>query len=473
MKSTLIFTFLILLFWMPLRSQENFALGASNYAPANSLLLNPSSIIDSKAFLDFHLVGFSLFATNDLAYLPGGLIAMARSGGTAPKVIFRDEKRRYHAYADVLVQGPTITGQIGKHGIGLYSGFRMMTDVRGLDSRISTYVQEGFQYGPLLGKESRVQDLRISALSWAEVGLSYATIVKQQGNDLWTAGAHVKRLIGIAGGGFRLHDWYFEVADSTTLNTYNLDGSYGIREPGWNVGSGWGVDLGFTFKRTVQEISSYTPHDPRNRCRTCDYQYKIGVSLLDIGRVKFDPEFFTNTFNEGSEYEWEDFGAENPESVDEVATLINSQFDLPTNEESKFKMWLPGAISVQTDWRIAPGFFVNASWVQGIPWKRTLGVRRAAVLAATPRFEVKRWELALPMSLYEYQRPMLGIMLRLNSIIIGTDHIGNFLNGGDTYGADIYFHLKYTLFRNLACKKEKRKSKAARKSAGFPPCPSW
>ncbi len=475
MKSTLFFILVMFLFWIPVSGQENFGIGISNYAPANSLLLNPSSIIDSKAFIDFHLLGVSAFATNDLVYLSGesgGLVGLATSANE-PEATFKGGKKRFHAYADVLVQGPTITAQIGKHAIGLYSGVRALADVRGLDSRLSTYLQEGFQYGPLIGSQTRVQDLKIDALSWAEFGLSYATIVKQEGNDLWLAGAHVKRLIGVAGGGFRLHDWFFEVADSSTMVTYNIDGSYGIREPGWSVGSGWGVDLGFTFKRTLQEITSYTPHDPQNKCRTCDYRFKIGVSLLDIGRVKFKPDYFVNDFNAGTEYEWDDFEAENPESVEEIAALINSEFELPPNESDKFKMWLPGAISVQTDWRITSGVFVNASWIQGIPWKQSLGVRRAAVLAATPRFEIKRFELAIPISMYEYTRPQVGLMLRLNSIVIGTDHIGNFLGGGDLYGADVYFHLKYTLFRNLACKKQKGASRAAKKGAGFPPCPSW
>ncbi len=457
-------------------AQESIGIGISNYSPANSLLLNPSSISDSKAFMDIHFVGASVFARNNLVYLPGGTGNALNPNGFANATPGYDlSKNSYRAYVDVLAQGPTITTQIGKHSFALYTGVRSVTDVRGVGSRMATYVIEGFQYGPFIGEQTRVRNLRITSLGWAEVGLTYATILKQSGRQLLTGGIHVKRLIGVVGAGFRLNDWQFTVADSTQFITESISGQYGFNEPAFNSGSGWGVDIGFTYKQTLEGVGNYVPHSKKGGCRTCDYKYKVSVALLDLGRIKFNPEFYANTFDEGLQSNWENFDGANPEDVNGIANLINDNFSQAEgSDKAKLRVILPAALSVQYDYNLGYNFFLNGSWVVGVPWKNSFGLQRPSSLAFTPRFEIKRFEAALPISLYEMRSPMLGAMLRLNSIIVGTDNLGSLIGNGDKYGADFYFHIKYTLFRTWGCRKEKHRSPNRGRSNGkVIPCASW
>ena len=456
-------------------AQESIGIGISNYAPANSLLLNPSSISDSKAFMDIHLVGFSVFARNNLVYLPGGQGSLLNPAGfQSAEPQYNLSRNSYSAYTDVLVQGPTITAQVGNNAFGLYTGARTMADVRGIGNRMATYVLEGFQYGPYIGEETRIRNLRLTALAWGEVGLSYGRIIKQQGREMISAGIHVKRLIGAAGAGFRLNDWNFTVQDSTNLTTHNIAGQYGFNEPAFNSGSGWGVDVGFTYKRTLEGVGGYVPHSKKNGCRTCDYKFKVSVALLDIGRIKFKPEFYANDFNEGEEYNWENFEGENSDDVNGIANLISDNFELTeASEKAKLRVVLPAALSVQYDYNLGYNFYLNGSWVQGVPWKNSFGIQRASSLAFTPRYEIKRFEAAVPISLHEFRAPMIGAMLRLNSIIIGTDHLPGLIGNGDKYGADIYFHFKYTLFRTWGCRKVKNKTRRGKPSGKIVPCASW
>ncbi|MGB1032611.1 MAG: hypothetical protein ACPGWM_08340, partial [Flavobacteriales bacterium] len=71
MKANLITSLLVLLTLLTcnLNAQESMGIRASNYAPTQSIFLNPSSIVDSKAFIDINLVGFSVFARNNFVYL--------------------------------------------------------------------------------------------------------------------------------------------------------------------------------------------------------------------------------------------------------------------------------------------------------------------------------------------------------------------------------------------------------------------
>jgi hypothetical protein len=51
-------------------AQDNLGIAGSSRAPVNTLLINPSSIVDSRAFIDINLVGLSAFARNNFMYLP-------------------------------------------------------------------------------------------------------------------------------------------------------------------------------------------------------------------------------------------------------------------------------------------------------------------------------------------------------------------------------------------------------------------
>ena len=53
---------------------------------------------------------------------------------------------------------------------------------------------------------------------------------------------------------------------------------------------GSGFDLGFTYQKTLENCDSYLPHTPKSSCRYIPYKYKLGISLIDVGSVKFEQE---------------------------------------------------------------------------------------------------------------------------------------------------------------------------------------
>ena len=106
MKSTLIL-FLVVLSAANLAAQDNIGIVGSTRAPANSVLINPSSIVDSRAFLDFNLIGIGAFVRNDLVYLPAKSIS-AKGLSAMTSVPVNRKNDPYAAYADVIVHGPSL-----------------------------------------------------------------------------------------------------------------------------------------------------------------------------------------------------------------------------------------------------------------------------------------------------------------------------------------------------------------------------
>jgi hypothetical protein len=459
-------------------AQDNLGIAGSSRAPVNTLLINPSSIVDSRAFIDINLVGLSAFARNNFMYLPakGFSLTNPQMSGLPP---INTKPSIYNVYADVAVQGPGATFAVKSHAFGISTAVRSAADVRGIPKQVSNYVTNGFQYNGSMGIPQQIKNLRANALAWGEVGLSYGTIIKRDGDAIMQGGITVKRLFGLAGLGVRLDDWNYNVKDSTHLDTQSIHGEYGMTDvssgfPAIN-GKGWGFDIGFTYKLRKSDSKSYQPHSP---CTDGDYIYKIGVSILDIGKIAFKSPFYRNQFNQDQSSQWDGYAATNTNSVAGLDSMLNNNFSLVQQNSSggKFRMKLPTGISVQADYNLGHNFYVLGMITYGLPRKNSLGVQRASYLGLAPRWEIKRLEVSLPLSLYEWKYPQVGLAVRLNSIVIGSDNLGWKIFKQDIYGADIYVSIKYTIFKHWKCKTRKDKldkpgqKRGSRQSV---PCPTW
>ena len=456
-------------------AQDNLGIAGSNHAPLNTLLNNPSSIVDSRAYVDVNLLGVSAYAHNNFIYLPKedfNFLAFAGTPEAAPSYALDASRSSYYALADVNVQGPAVSFSAGKMAFALNTGVRSVTDVRGVGQEIINFGLYGFDYEEQLDQDYELKNTRINSLNWAEFGVSGAGIISQNTDrDLWTMGVSLKRLIGVVGASVRIDDWNYRVTD-TSLVSSALIGEYGFNFPAWNSGRGWAMDIGFTYKKTLDDIEDYTPFSPRQNCTTCDYHYKIAFSLLDLGRIGFDPPFYANEFNIADVNEWEDFGnvsAGTPEDLD--AEIENGMGLLPENEKASFNMWLPAALTAQFDYNFGNNIYANSTIIMGIPWLNTKAPTRGSQWSLTPRYARKHWEVSVPFVLHEWKYPTMGAAVRLHSVIIGTDNLGTYFFNQDVYGADIYVSLKYTLFRSFKCPKyTDPDGRPNRKKSGVIPC---
>jgi hypothetical protein len=74
-------------------------------------------------------------------------------------------------------------------------------------------------------------------------------------------------------------------------------------------------------------------------------------------------------------------------------------------------------------------------------------IYRPSVLAFTPRFESNAFDFMLPVSLYNYRTPRIGVALRLYNFTVGTEKVLGFFNVTDFTGLDFYFSVKLFLFK--------------------------
>jgi hypothetical protein len=212
-------------------------------------------------------------------------------------------------------------------------------------------------------------------------------------------------------------------------------------------GKGVGFDLGVIYqkkKRYVRDdrvdklcAQTYVP-----------YKYKIGVSLLDIGRVKFTDNAEKLVFNDASTY-WPGITWIDYTTIRDLTDTISQQFyGNPTEliQGNEIKIALPTALSIQADINYVGNWYVNGTVVYPLQFSKT-GIIRPVIIGLTPRYETEMFEVSLPVTLYDWTKPRIGLSARFRGFFIGTEKLSGYFSFSDFTGLDFYAGLKLSLHK--------------------------
>jgi len=448
---------------LQVQGQLRTGISNSNYAGTNGVWLNPSSIVDSKVFLDIHFAGAGVFAHNNVAYIPDSRIYALLKEESYNNVAFNTSGNgNKQAFLDASVSGPAATLSIGQHGFGLHTAFRSYTAINRIPVEWADILVNGYQFQESFQGENSYKNVSAKNLSWAEFGGTYSRMLQVRNSNMLTGGISVKRLIGVNSSNITLNEYNMSVDDQNNAVNHQLRGNISyLEQPGWNTGRGWGFDVGFTYKKAIEgsTYDNYTPHTGNYRCESIDYRYKIGFSVLDIGSIKFDKTATSLTFDRDFDAEdnTEEIALPDSEDPQDLSEALFTEENANT-VGSSFKAKLPTTLAATFDYNFGNNVYVNATVMQRLPRNATNGVHRNNLLAVTPRYERRHFEAAMPLSLYEYRYPMAGLTLRYRYLTIGTDNLIPYALKTDLYRADIYFHLKLPLYRNCSDRSAKIKT---------------
>ena len=439
------------------KAQDNFGIFESDYSTTNAIQINPANGVLSKQYLDFNVIGAKAFFNNNLIYV-------SRRNYSFRDVLNQDfeainleydlENNKNKGYMASVIWGPSFVYSANNHSFGFQINNKSYGHIRNVPNYMVDYYAKDEL--PTLGTYE-ARNMRADAVSFVEFGGSYSTNIMKQGNIIISAGGQLNYLVGLAGAGGIVSDALLTI-DSTGIVLNNFEGEYMYSDYGWNTGRGLSTHLGINFAIMEQAVMGYNHNMPGSECQCFDHKLKVGASLIDMGYVNFKK---TANYRNYAESPIDPAGATSLE-IDEI--LAESITTGSQNVWSQSKVYLPGAVSVQVDYKVKDYFFLSGSYIHGFrKGQKRFGVQRARVMNFTPRFEMERFEIGIPVSLYEFTKPQLGLALRLNNnLIIGTDKIGALTGGANLYGADLYFHLKFGIIKNPACKEAHRTLKERR-----------
>ena len=468
--------FVIVFNYSNLFSQNSFGTVSSNYSPTNSVYLNPSSMMNSKTFLDINLFGKGRFVDNNLLFIPDdnyfnvySLFKDIKSLDIKNDLYFDqsvlNKGKDIQLFSREFTAGPAFTCNMGKHAFGLSVNKRSYNGIENVPAFVGAFMQHGFSGFPRQqGKDYNVNDLRVVSLFFSEIKASYAYSFYQKGKNQLVGGISVKKFNSISGFAANVNNMAFNVKNDTLMSISNIDVDVLRTDSVKYRKGGSGFDLGFIYQKTLENCDSYLPHTPKSSCRYIPYKYKLGISLVDVGSVKFEEEKINYNGYNFKDIQFIGYSkfSSNPDSV---VGIFQSQDDLKQGVVTKTnRILLPTFISAQFDYNVwGSAFYINTTVVQGVSHSKTkFGVRHANSISITPRFETRLIDFALPVSFYEYQVPQLGLNFRIGPITIGSDKFLNWVMNNDMYGGDIYFYLKAPIIYHPNCREMilKRKGRA-------------
>lgn len=457
MQRIVLVSFLSLTSLPALKAQENQGAINDNYNPVNGQYINPSNIVDAKPWLDINIAGGSFFIRNNYAYYPNTTLLNYSAFQNEPQL--DNTVNKINGYADFDVRGPSASLVVGQHSFSIFTnvrGIANVTNIPGVVGKLAS--EEGLSWADT--GTYNVNNARIKSMTWGEVGVTYGKILKAKGNNMLTGAVSVKRLLGFQSASVMIDDATVDVFNLESANLISTNAKYGYAEPDFNAGRGWGTNLGITYKKMKKDVTHYVPHSTFSGCEQINYHYKLGVSLLDVGYINFNQGAYYGSYSETT-------------VIDEINSVEDvSDETRAIQEGNQFTALTPTAASVQFDYNVNDKVYLNGTVVQRIPMANQFGVERANLLAVSARYETKYFGVGLPISMQNYNinTTQVGLGFRIANVTIGTDNLLPIIVKHDVKAADIYFSLKYTIFKSPACKDRKRGNSGRRGSVD---CPAW
>ncbi len=390
-----------------------FGLNGSNYAGSNCLSINPANLGNSKLYLDINIITAALSFDNNYIYIH-------KDDFSIIKVIKRDslplhngydnkstsvydfyDKKDKSAYIGLRINGPSFMYSKNDHSFALFTTIRTGVSVRNTPYHLAKFAMDGTQYDPQQLIDYSIKKVKVTAMSWAEIGLAYARTIHPNNISSLSVGIGIKRLFGYAGLYINNSAGDYQVVDDSTLIVYNTDLEYGYSFPldyqtnkgisngSFFRGGGTAFDFGISYERKIDVIST------KQRKKTCaqpydDYIYKIGFSILDIGRIKFDKNAEKHEFNDATSY-WNRIDTTKYASFNQLngeinKYLINGEDDDYSLVDDEVFIYLPSAVSLQFDYRFQKNIYVNTVFIQSLGLGKH-NIHRPTQLAVTPRYE--------------------------------------------------------------------------------------
>ena len=480
-------------------SQNYLGVSSSNYAGAMGMDLQPASFVDGRFKFDLNL-----FSTNFSAYQNFG----AFDASILPKWwkgSFQDQDAidSWSVDADSTLEGdyfggysflPKLydqnsAGVLGfntnfqldllnfmvhitpKAAIGLGIKMRSITNVDNINPKLAYLAEQELEDQYLWDQDIPEELINVNHMTWAEYGLNYSQVIKEEGEHFLKGGVNLKYLAGYAAAYMFSNNLEYNLYNDDTTQFLSGDFGYGYSESiedaaNENLNSdgiggapkasanGFGLDLGVVYEwRPDYKDYKYDMDGETNLWARDQNKYKlrVGLSLTDLGGMSFKKGGLSRDFSVQTSNLFDLNTFESAQGLDGLDGIIDSLIDESSaagNTEwtagerdtaSTFFMRTPSAFSFQVDYHIWKSFYVNATGIFNIVSRnRDAKVKVPSQFSITPSFDFAWLGVHLPISMNSYSGFKAGLATRLGPLTLGVTDFRTLFAAGKVRGAEFF-----------------------------------
>ncbi len=465
----------LVLLWLSASSQDFLGYSNSNYSGIVGTDLQPASVVDSRLKTDFNLIGMSLGLYNNYIglkhealdynsnkykwtdFTPDNYYAFKETPfqkhldvGNGPK------PKSVYLYNNLYL--PSLMVTLGKKdAIALKWKVRTIVNVDGLDADLANLLFNQLNTPPLWNTDLKNKELNIQTMTWAEYGLTYGHVLKAEGEHFLKAGITAKLIAGFSATYLYIKDFEYKFTNDTVLTISHGDAGYGhssnfvgsANDLSYKMSSQptLGLDLGVVYEWRPEYMKyKYEMNGEKDLTRQDlnKYKLRIGISVLDIGRVTFknsvSQTFAPNTTN------W-DIHNISANTVPQLDSVMHQRYiNFNPKADKSFTMNLPTVLAAQIDYNIWKDFYVNLTPRLAFQFKnKEAKVHEMSLVSLTPRWDHRHFGVFVPLTYDQMGMFKVGLGVRIGPLIIGTSNLAPFVTTKAIYGADIEAMLKFSL----------------------------
>ncbi|MBK8845360.1 MAG: hypothetical protein IPO27_01930 [Bacteroidetes bacterium] len=447
--------FIILIALLPsgkrLIAQEWLGIAGSNFAGNTGLNINPATVVGAPFNKEFHLFSMGLSVHNNYVYLPRYSKSIFKlTKGDIKKQSVSDRYTQSpdkQAYYKLDVRGPGKMRSSENSGFAWNLAYRHAMSARDVDYHIAKFMLEGFNYYPQHKINFTTDPYKLNFMSFYEIGITSGRSLIQSDLHYLTTGVTGSLDIGNAAffADGKNMDYYLPNSEELNVSNVNLDYGYafgGQRITPFDLLRPRGI--GGHFNIGLNYMNGRNPSAYNGKAKAKLYNYRVGVSLIDVGTIQYmnQTKYFSYT---NRNTVWLGIDTTDFKNLAYNDSMLGVKFTGAPDGAyitDNFRMYHPAAFSIQADYAVTRHIYVGATWVQHINLFAHQ-VQRSDIIAITPRYETRKFEIALPYSFYNYYQHRLGLAFRYKWFFAGSDRLGAFTGLYNLDGIDIYFGFKF------------------------------
>jgi len=391
----------------------------------------PAALVDDKAKLNI-TSSFAYFKTNNYSATN---LNFFFNPLTNQRNKYREPKKHGYMSSNYSIDIIGIKYEIN-HGnaVGYSLRYRSFTNLDELPKELAKFDFNAYYDSSFANPYSvQLTKFGFSKMNYLEHSFNYARVIKNEGEHFLKAGVALKIINGIDASYYYMKgDLNFENAATTSFSNTSVQyGQAGNSNSLSGRNNGFGIDLGAVYEyRPNYDSYKYEMDGLRNieRYDKKKYKYKVGVSITNIGRVKFNKALNMNDLTTSNYVGMQ--AILGPQALPNTyfQNVLEPFSTVNSTQISTFKMSLPASLNLQFDYLIKNGFYLNYSSSLSVKNPNDANkVHEKMIHTFTPRIEKDNYSILLPISIQRNAQFNVGIVGRVarkgKNFFIGSNNL--------------------------------------------------